>query len=284
MVRRAKGTTGPMAKPPTPGQALNYRHFPRSFVGEGRKQPRQALRNQSLARPRGTHHEQVMPSHGSEREGPLGQHLPLNPGKGGENFRRGRFGRNRGRERRRALHPSQDRRQGRRQAPLGRGKEPRLRTIALGQYEHAPRLCCGFERRESPGDGTKRPIQRQLPEKFAVRRRRHAHPLGLQERQGYWEVKACAALGKIGRGQIDRNAALGKAMANGGQGAMDPVSKIPEGPLRGTGDLKGRQAAAKPHFHLHQGCGHAERGAAVDGTISHALGGIVGGRGAFEGI
>ena len=225
-----------------------------------------------------------MPSHGSEREGPLGQHLPLNPGKGGENLRRRRFGEDRTRERRRALHPSQDRRQGRRQAPLGRRKEPRLRAIALGQYEHAPRLRCGFERRESPRDGTKRPIQRKLPKKFAVRRRSHAHPLGLQERQGHGEVKACAALGQIGRGQIDRNATLRKGMANGGQGAVDPVSKIPEGPLRGTGDLKGGQAAAKPHLHLYRRCGHAERGAAVDRTISHALGGIVGGRGAFEGI
>ena len=167
-------------------------------------------------------------------------------------------------------------------AGTGRGKEPRLRAIALRQYEHAPGLRCGFQRREGPGDGTKRAIQRQLPEKLAVWRRRHPYPLSLQERQGDGEVKARAALGQICRGQIDRNATLGKGMANGGQGAVDTVSKIPEGPLRGTGDLEGGQAAAKPHLHLYRGRGHAERRTAVDRTVPHGLGGIGRGRGAFE--
>ena len=225
-----------------------------------------------------------MPSHGGEHEGPLGQYLPLNPGKGREHLRRRRFRRNRGRDRRRALQPGQHRCERGRQAPLGRGKEPRLRAIALRQYEYAPRLGCGFERREGPGDRTQGPIKRKLPEEFAVRRRRPPYPLGLQERQGHREIKARAPLGKIRGRQVHRNAALGKGVANGGQGTMDPIPQIPEGPFRGAGHLKGGQPAAKPNLHPYGGRGHAQRCSAVDRTISHDLGRIAGGRGAFDRI
>ena len=73
-------------------------------------------------------------------------------------------------------------------------------------------------------------------------------------------------------------------MADGRQGAMDAIPQIPEGPLRSAGHLKGGQASAKAHLHLYRGCGHAERCAAVDRTISHALSRIAGGWGAFKGI
>ena len=94
-------------------------------------------------------------------------------------------------------------------------------------------------------------VQRQLAQKSRIFRHLFQLAAGGQQRQQQRQVVHRAGLAHIGRGEVDRDAAVRELEAQILDGGADAVSALPHGGIRQTYDGKGGQSARNIGFHLH---------------------------------
>ena len=112
-------------------------------------------------------------------------------------------------------------------------------------------LCCGQRHGQHAGHRPQGAVQRQFAQKGRILRHLFQLAAGSQQRQQQRQVVHRAGLAHIGRGKVDRDAAVREFKAQILDGGADAVSALPHGGIRQTYDGKGGQPARNIGFHLH---------------------------------